>query len=264
MHHPHYPPHHNKPFSSSGSRNKSKLFSSYGADDHVLKKGPTRDKTRPQSSRPACDKDGCPTDTHRGQTSLRHKSVPAGWVGTGVPHGNRKLDHTREFLWMPDSYEDPKTMVMGYRNTNSIESQHKRLSSKGFRLGNKPQAELFDPSTRGNAPNGTLAPDQRLMDWVGPGRAQHTRPFIYAAAAREKAEDRGYVGSHKHFPHPRQPFEDYESQLQVTQQGCEQVGHGFRPDHYTSSMGVPFKPTQLDPTRKMMEFYDTEAVRTMR
>lgn len=237
------PASHNKPFSSGGYTNSNGMFANYAADDYIPKpKKKNRDRRRPQSSRPShrysnrpeaptCDRNGCPTSTHRGRTSIRHRSHNGAWPGTCVPHNTRRMDHSKEFGWMPDPQTDNDKKTC-YRESYP----EKRMTKASFRPGGK--KDLFDPTTRVHATNHTAAPDKRLMDWAAPHRAKHPRPWAVGHDPLENKNDRGFIGGHAHFP-SGQPYHDYEAQQNQTQ--LMNKRGGYRHDARTSSTAVPWK-----------------------
>lgn len=180
-------------------------------------------------------------ETHRGKTSLRHKSVDGAWVGTAVPHGARKLDYTKEFEWMPSPHVEVPEAV--YRDIDSAKQVDKRLTKNGFRLGSGPPGELFDKTVRVQATNFTAAPDKQLVAWISSNRTQHPRPFALSGFPVENPNDRSFVGRHRHYNTEYHPFEDYESQHLQT--ALPNHRYGYRPAHRTAAQGHPFKPTRV-------------------
>lgn len=83
------------PFTSAGATNKNykKTFSSF-----------TYECSTPIQN-PHINLHGIPQTTHRGVTSLRHKTTTYGTVGSGLPYHNTKLDGTKDLSWQPSSYQ---------------------------------------------------------------------------------------------------------------------------------------------------------------
>lgn len=250
-------PKHNKPFSSGGYKNKGKCFSSFAADDYFAPKPKARDPSRPQSSRPrsrrpqkpkppSCDKNGCPQGTHRGKTSLRHKSQNGAWIGTGVPHGAAKMDYTKEYSWVPGAPSTQHADTHQYRD-NGAKHNAKHITANGFRLGAVKDHGLFDKTVRVQACNGTFAPDIQMMQWVSGNRVDHARPFARSSYPQEDPSDRSFIGKHKHFQTGFNPYEEYEGQYVKTKKHHH---HGFRPKTYTSSQATPWRhPSEHNPLK---------------
>lgn len=171
-----------------------------------------------------------------------HKSKQGAWENTGAPRQSLTMESQQEFEWMPEEYNNPE---VSYRDL-SISATNKRQTANGFRLGSKPKPELFDPAVRTISVDNSAAPDRRMLDWITPNRVQHAAPFKNCSAPREGRSDRGYIGSHKHFPAPINQYETYEHQLVATLVNDIGVNNGHRPPHRTSSLGIPFKPSNIN------------------
>jgi len=203
-------------FKLAGNSNIShkKLFSTYDYKHAAVGyKGSFEDRLSDNS---VVEANGCPKGVHKGLTSLRAKSSSNGAVGVCVPHGNRKLDNTKEYEWVPDPYDGGK-----YKGV-----QNKMMTSDGFKVGAKRNGDLFDKEVRLQACNFTRDAGETLMKWAGPNRVLHPRPFTATSYPRG-TDDKSNLSGAKNYPYRYAPYEEYE--MALVGPNHQFVGNGTRP-----------------------------------
>lgn len=158
---------------------------------------------------------------------LRHKSTDKEWVGAGVPHGNRKLDYTRDREWEPNPYVQPGHHT--FRDFKYKDEQTRRVhGDQGFRHGASPVGDVFEKDIKPIARNFTYEADRKLYNMLLPFRAKHPKPFLGNSTAKG-LDPNSFLSGHLPHPYIYNPYDAYEKTNAMMASNDHSLGNGFRP-----------------------------------
>lgn len=200
------------------NRNFKTLFKTfqYHRDEDLKEEMVMEDKKQ------TMDKDGAPL-IRLGVTSMKHRTLPWGTVGSGVDHRFLTLDQSKDIgmAWIPNPYIE--NHYNGHR-----EAFHAEGKSVPLKLGAPPMTTgTFQKATLGLGCSYAHNPYAKFEPTEGKV-VQHLKPFDATGRTTTRTDVKGLDGKPNLPPYVAAPYtnEEFVRSLLVVPGG---VGNGFRP-----------------------------------
>lgn len=208
----------NGAFHSAGNRNPStrRLFSAYSYMEHSRKPPATIQQV---------------SDNRLGLTSLRARTVAHPNCTNSVPTANERMDHTKEFEWMPSPMVEQEWRNV-YRSPHKPDPQFtaKSQSHKRAQPDNESTAafsvKYSSSESNGHKRRVSSTSSNNPPTHVAANRVSHHRAWLGAGANKKLAQTDTPV-----YPHPADPFDPAEKARRNTQNHSLRTGHRVECDH---------------------------------